>query len=96
MTQRKQTGRWTEFADSKGIDAKYAEEELEAQRQLTEATAGPGKDNVQSCVAGPIPSTVPAGDTEMKNPAGSFAAPSPYKGPHIKDPHTGRPKGPAN
>lgn len=84
MTARKSTGRWQEFADSKGIDAKYAQEELEAQRQLIEATAGPGRGNAWGCVAGPVPSTVPPGDTDMKNPNGSFATPSPNMGSHPK------------
>jgi len=86
MAQRKQRGHWQEYSDAKGIDAKYAQEELEAQRQLIEATAGPGRDNARGSVAGPVPSEVPPGDTEMKNPSGSYAAPSPYQGPHATRP----------
>ena len=95
MTARKEKGRWQEFADSKGIDAKYAEEELEAQRQLTEATAGPGRNNAGGCVAGPVPSSVPAGDTGMKNPSGAFETPAPNTGKHPQRPDPG-PDGQSN
>ena len=95
MTARKQTGRWQEFADSKGIDAKYAEEELEAQRQLIEATAGPGRDNARACVTGPVGNTVRPGDTDMKNPHGSYAIPSPNMSRHPKHSDAG-PDGQSN
>jgi len=71
MTARKEKGRWPEFSDATGIDAKYAEEQAEADRQLKDATAGP--QTVQG-----LP--VMVGDTAMKNPHGAFAMPSPVAG----------------
>ena len=79
MTGRKEKGRWPEFADSKGIDAKYAEQQAEADRELKDATAGPEAVN-------PRGETVATGDTDLKNPNGSFAAPSPYAGIHVRRP----------
>jgi len=67
VVTRKYRGRWPEFADATGIDAKYAEERGEAARQLKEATAGP-----EAVSATPIA----VGDTAMKNPDGAFAMPA--------------------
>ena len=66
MTNRKEKARRPEVAESESIDAKYAAEEAEAQRQLIEATAGPGKH--AGCVAGPVPCSMPPDGAELKNP----------------------------
>jgi len=73
MTNRKEKGRWPEFADATGIDAKYLAEQAEADRQLKEATAGP------QALPGAAAAT---GDTALKNPHGAFATPSPHAGRH--------------
>ena len=73
MTQAKEKGRWPEFSDATGIDRAYEQARAEAERQLKEATAGPGP----SPIAGPVPSSIPPGDTAMKNPEGAFADPAP-------------------
>jgi hypothetical protein len=73
------TGPWNEYADATGIDAKYAAEQAEADRQLKDATAGP------QAVSG---APVAVGDTQMKNPHGAFAMPSPNarRHPSLSDP----------
>ena len=75
MTARKEKGRWPEFSDAAGIDAQYAAAQAEADRQLREATAGP-----QAVGAG----NAATGDTDLKNPNGTFAMPSSYGGPHVR------------
>jgi len=57
---------WQEFADARGIDAKYEEAKAEADRELRDATAGPD-DALQIAPDG----------TELKNPDGEFQWPSP-------------------
>src|SRR5215813_8583798 len=69
------TGPWNEFADATGIDASYAAEQGEADRQLKDATAGP------QAAGG---TGVGTGDTGMKNPNGAFAMPSPKAGTHAR------------
>jgi hypothetical protein len=69
------TGPWNEYADAVGIDAKYAQEQGEADRQLKDATAGPDAVN-------PRGESVAKGDTAMKNPHGAFDTPSPHAGSH--------------
>lgn len=74
MVTRRERGRWPEFADATGIDAKYLEERGEADRQLKEATAGPE-----------AVSTAPVAiidDTAMTNPQGAFAIPAANAVPH--------------
>ena len=63
---KRQDGRWPAFADARGIDAKYAQVRREAERELADTEAGP-RDG----------SSIPPGDTEMKNPHGEFQHPSP-------------------
>ena len=66
--KKKEKGLWREFADAKGIDAKYAEAQAQADKELADATAGPD-DSV----------SIPPDDTEMKNPHGEFQGPSAMK-----------------
>lgn len=68
MERKKNKGRWQEFADASGIDAKYAEQQARADKELADATAGPD-DSL----------SVPPDDTEMKNPHGEFQGPSAMK-----------------
>jgi hypothetical protein len=65
---RRNRGGWWEFADARGIDAKYAEERPQADKELADATAGP--DDWAS---------IAPDDTMMKNPGGEFQAPSAMK-----------------
>jgi len=65
---RRNRGGWWEFADARGIDAKYAEERPQADQELADATAGP--DHWIS---------IAPDDTAMKNPHGEFQAPSAMK-----------------
>lgn len=65
MSKKKEFGRWPEFADATGIDAKYAQDQAKADKELADATAGPDDS---------IP--VPTDDTGMKNPHGEFQSPS--------------------
>src|SRR5438067_9803837 len=69
MPTRK-NGRWTAFADARGIDAKYAQVRAQAEKELAETGTEPHTSI----------STVPPGDTEMKNPHGEFQHPSPMVG----------------
>lgn len=76
MSTKPHTGRWQEFADARGIDAKYAEHRRAAEVELDETLAGPrpGRD-------------VPPGDVDMKNPGGEMQYPSPmHIGPKPSDP----------
>ncbi|HXR94715.1 MAG TPA: hypothetical protein VN718_02485 [Rhizomicrobium sp.] len=68
MSKKQEKGRWQELADAKGIDAKYAQEQDRADKELADATAGPD-DNF----------LIPPDDTEMKNPHGEFQGPSAMK-----------------
>jgi hypothetical protein len=68
MRKNQEKGRWTEFADARGIDAKYAEKQSRADKELNDATAGPD-DSV----------SIPTDDTGMKNPRGEFKSPSAMK-----------------
>ena len=68
MNGKQDKGRWPEFADARGIDAKYAEQQAQADKELADATAGPD-DSI----------SIPPGDTEMKNPHGEFQSPSAMK-----------------
>jgi hypothetical protein len=65
----KNTGHWREFADAKGIDAKYAEHQGDADRELGDAVVTP-KGN----------SLVAVDDVNMKNPRGEFQNPSSMQG----------------
>jgi hypothetical protein len=68
MNRKRDKGRWQDFADARGIDAKYAEERAQADKELADATAGP--DDWVS---------IAPDDTAMKNPHGEFQAPSAMK-----------------
>jgi hypothetical protein len=68
MSRKRDKGRWQDFADARGIDAKYAEERAQADKELADATAGP--DDWVS---------IAPDDTAMKNPHGEFQAPSAMK-----------------
>src|SRR5579864_7354122 len=76
------TGPWNEYQDATGIDVNYAQEQGEADRQLKEASAGPGAVN-------PRGESVAVGDTAMKNPHGSADMPSPTAGAHPARPDPG-------
>ena len=76
------TGPWNEYADATGIDAKYADEQGEADRQLKDASAGPGAVNPRGV-------SVAVGDTAMKNPHGASDMPSPHAGEHPARPGPG-------
>jgi hypothetical protein len=67
MTRKE--GRWPAFADARGIDAKYAQVRRQAEQELADTEAGP-RNTV----------SVPAEDTDMKNPHGEFQHPSPMTG----------------
>jgi len=68
MSRKQNKGRWQEFSDATGIDAKYVDAQAHADKELADATAGPD---------GNI--SVPPDDTGMKNPHGEFQGPSAKK-----------------
>jgi hypothetical protein len=74
MSKKTEKGRWSEFADTRGIDAKYAEQQAQADKELRDATAGPRHD-----------SKIAPDDTAMKNPYGEFQSPSAKKVAPQKD-----------
>jgi hypothetical protein len=69
MTKKTNSGHWKEFADAKGIDAKYAENQDQADRELKDALVTPRGDGI-----------VDADDTSVKNPNGEFQHPAPMQG----------------
>jgi hypothetical protein len=58
------TGLWTDFSDARGIDLQYERVKAKAEKELDATLAGPSK------------ISVPADDTELKNPDGEFADPA--------------------
>ncbi len=67
MTKKPNSGHWKEFADAKGIDAKYAENQEQADRELKDAFVVPRGDWEPN-------------DASMKNPNGEFQHPAPMQG----------------
>lgn len=69
MTKKLNSGHWKEFADAKGIDAKYAENQDQADRELKDALVTPRVDGIAE-----------PDDVSMKNPNGEFQHPAPMQG----------------
>ncbi len=69
MTKKTNSGHWKEFADAKGIDAKYAESQDQADRELNDALVTPRGGSIAA-----------SDDASMKNPNGEFQNPAPMQG----------------